>query len=299
MNPIFNNYQIIIPDNKIIILNDQDNSLDDNTIDEIVQSSNYTRYGKSLLDLLVQESEIKLDNQGKPILSRVFTGDPNSDATRLIGSIAEALVVDYCKLYPDVNQRLGMYARWGTRISGDLDKFVAIATGSLKTKKNYRKYYNPNDTQRDVVWVNIEDNEQQLLCISKGSSSISGNPAGIQVKASHNYQYVLNNIEQYHYPVLYFDLNNDWWKLDLAIKSKDRYENLKYYSTNILIPHDDITNEIKNTLIGYFDLLVKVFNNEITIEYLIEHCKYEGLIAMEKGLEGASVSITNKIIIPS
>ena len=59
-------------------------------------------YGSTLLDVLIEESYISEDL----VLKHIFTGDAHADATRLIGSIAESLVVNLCNSYPEVNRTL-------------------------------------------------------------------------------------------------------------------------------------------------------------------------------------------------
>ena len=88
-------------------------------------------YGNTLLDVLIEESYIS----ERLVLKQVLTGNAHADATRLIGSIAESLVVNLCNLHPEVNRVLGMYARFGQRPHKKLDDYVAVATGSMRAKK--------------------------------------------------------------------------------------------------------------------------------------------------------------------
>ena len=245
-------------------------------------------YGYSLIDILLSESEIKLNSQNNQFLfNRIFTSNPDSDATRLIGSIAEILVTKFCNEYQEVNRRLGMHGRHARNLSDCIDDYIAIATGSQQTRQHYPIYYNPNDTQRDIIWIHKKKTEHQLLCV--GATPSCGKPAGIQVKTSHNYNYVLSSIKKYHYPVLYFDLSNDWHQLYYSLDKKD------YLS--MLIPHDDITNEIKRFLTGYFSLLVPIFRGEKSLNYLIDMSKYEGYVDILKGLELANDDSSKKILI--
>ena len=94
-------------------------------------------YGRTLIDILTQEAYINANMQ----LNHVFTGNVKADATRIIGSIAESLVVDWCNKYPEVNRTLGMYARGGVRRSNVLDDYIAVATGSQRTKNLFEQYY--------------------------------------------------------------------------------------------------------------------------------------------------------------
>lgn len=244
-------------------------------------------YGNSLLDILVEESYISEDLT----LRQITTGNRDADATRLIGSIAESLVVKMCNQYPEVNRTLGMYARFGERRHHILDQYVAVATGSQRTKRCYAQFYNPNDTQRDIIWVHKDRVEEQLLCLPNSSPS-SAKPAGLQIKASHNADYVLSTIENYHYPILYFDLNNDWHRLNRAIAR------LNIQAT--LLHPDEISHNLKEILQGYFDVIKSILNREITPQRVIELAKYEyGYDEVLSGLTAAELSNDSKIILPS
>ncbi|HCM0522261.1 TPA: hypothetical protein N2705_004407 [Vibrio parahaemolyticus] len=244
-------------------------------------------HGSTLLDILIQEAKVS-ENL---VLTHVFTGDAHADATRLIGSIAEALVVDLCNKNPEVNRRLGMYARFGQVPHQILDKYVAVATGSMRTRDNYQQHYNPNDTQRDIIWVEKQNTENQLLCI-RDTTNASGKPAGLQVKASHNgVAYVVPSIKNYHYPILYFDLSGDWGLVQQAL--------MQTSPSSQLIHADDLQHEMKHVLRGYFDIIVALLRNEITLHQVIEKSKHEGDSTLLSGLKSAEVNYSSKIILPS
>lgn len=243
-------------------------------------------YGGSLLDLLMAESYISPDLT----LTVINTGNPHADVTRLLGSIAEYLVVDLCNSNPEVNRRLGMYARFGRKMSRTLDDYVAVATGSMRTKNLYPHYYNPSDTQRDIIWVEKDNPEHQLMCLGYKNGA-SGKPAGLQVKASHNgLQYVVPTILDYHYPVLYFDMSNDWVLVKQAVEER--------FATARLINPDELHHELKQTLFAYFHILVAYFRGEISIERLINVSRYNGDL-VEAGLKAGNLTGASKILLPS
>lgn len=242
-----------------------------------------TRWGNSLLDILMQEEQIT----GGLELKRLFTDNPHNDAIRMLGSIAEVMVVDLCNSNNNINRTLGKIARYGIRTSNSLDDYLAVATGSLKTKNLYSQHYNPNDTQRDIIWINKEDNESQLLCV-RGCAQFA-KPAGLQIKVSNNYRNILNSIDQYHYPVLYLDLNNDWADLSREIKNR---------GLNIVLYHaEDLHDMMKEKLRGYFQILISLFNKDIDLKYIIDRAKSENDTNLLKGLKGAENGI-NKLILP-
>lgn len=244
-------------------------------------------YGSTLLDVLIEESYISEDL----VLKQVLTNNPHADATRLIGSIAESLVVNLCNLVPEVNRTLGMYARFGVLPHKKLDDYVAVATGSMRAKNYFPQHYNPCDTQRDIIWVEKNDTSNQLLCISQ-NNSVGAKPAGLQVKASHNgISYVLPTIQDYHYPVLYFDLNGDWGEVQKAI--------FLLKKSAILVNPDEIQHEIKHTLRGYFDIVLALINGYVTVEHVIQESKWKSNSIMQTGIDAAEPTWESKLILPS
>lgn len=243
-------------------------------------------YGSTLLDVLIEESYVSEDL----VLLHVLTGNDHADATRLIGSIAESLVVNLCNKYPEVNRTLGMHARFGVRPHKKLDDYIAVATGSIRTKNLFNQHYNPSDTQRDIIWVEKDNTENQLLCI--GSSSVSGKPAGLQVKASHDgVNYVLPTIQNYHYPILYFDLNGDWGAVKKAVMAE-------HPGSSVIHP-DEIQHEIKHILKGYFDIVISLFRRETTIDRIIKEARYNGDSVLGSGIDASEVTSQSKLILPS
>lgn len=243
-------------------------------------------YGNTLLDVLIEESYISENF----VLRQILTGDAHADATRLIGSIAESLVVNLCNEYPEVNRTLGKYARFGQVSHKILDQYVAVATGSMRTRDNYLQHFNPNDTQRDIIWVEKNNTENQLLCI-RDNSGPAAKPAGLQVKASHDgLKYVVPTIKKYHYPILYFDLNGDWGEV---------HKSVSYHHPEATMIHpDEIQHEIKHILHGYFDIVLALLRNEVTVQQVIEESKYNGNSVISAGIDGAELSQTSKIILP-
>ncbi|WP_312271552.1 hypothetical protein [Pseudomonas sp.] len=243
-------------------------------------------YGNTLLDVLIEESYISEDLK----LKQVLTGNAHADATRLIGSIAESLIVNVCNSTPEVNRTLGMYARFGQRPHKKLDDYVAVATGSMRAKNHFFQHYNPCDTQRDVIWVEKDDTSSQLLCISP-NNSVGAKPAGLQVKASHDgVRYVVPTIQDYHYPVLYFDLNGDWGEVQKTVIAQ-------HWNATLIHP-DEIQHEIKHILKGYFDIVVALIRGETSVERVIQNSKWNGDLVLPAGIDGAEPTSESKLILP-
>lgn len=281
LNGIFVPYQgtfFQIPSNvKVIVQDKQNNILYEQGLGGYLIKPDINiamaSHGASLLDVLTNEQYITTANDGTPGLKFIFTGDPHADATRLMGAIAEALIVQECNNSPEVNRELAKHARGGSRISDKADSYIAIATGSQQTKLNYKQFYNPSDTQRDIIWIDKNNTEYQLSSISPGIPSSSTKPAGLQVKTSHNYKYVTNSIKQYHYPVVYFDLNNDWHEAFHQIQKMNENNNGVLAT---LVPPDEVLLYLKSRLLNYFNIIVSLFKDECTLTDIIENSKIGG-----------------------
>ncbi|EIC6724152.1 hypothetical protein LAI19_004132, partial [Salmonella enterica] len=90
-------------------------------------------HGASLLDVITKEDYLTLDRAGAPTLKFCATGNHHGDATKLLGSIAEALIVQECNNNSDFNRDLAKHARGGSKLSNFPDGYIAIATGSYQT----------------------------------------------------------------------------------------------------------------------------------------------------------------------
>lgn len=135
----------------------------------------------------------------------------------LLGKIAEAVVVQRCHQNASVNELFIKYARRGNRKPSETfaSKYCAVGTGLLTTQKMFPKFWQPGDTQRDVVWVDISNPNpnKQMLLQQINSTLSSGSCAGLQIKVSSNgmkyiYQPLIKHT--YYYPVLYFGTNGDF-----------------------------------------------------------------------------------------
>lgn len=246
-----------------------------------------SEHGSSLLDILSAESLLTMGTDNTPQLKAIYTGNPQADATRIMGSLSEAIVVQACNNNQEINRELGKIARGANRVNDVLDNYVAISTGSQQTKIHYNQFYNPSDTQRDLIWVDKNNTQLQLNSIIPNAAPTSVKPAGLQIKTSHDHQYVMSNIKQYHYPILFFDLSNDWYHASLK-SMHINYESGTYVEKVRLIPHNDITLHLKEIIKSYFNIIKQLVTGEISIQHIIDLARWKG----DKILGGALQSST-------
>jgi hypothetical protein len=184
-------------------------------------------------------------------------GNDKTLVARLLGYVAEGIVVRACNEDLKVNRRWANIARVLKLESNALvtifkkifyepflqnpDEYKAIGTGFAKTKTTYGHLYYPQ-SDRDICWVNGFDDAKQLLSI-KGVILNKQTHAGLQIKVScqNNGEYVTNYFckKSYYnlYPVVYFDIGDDFSKV------RDNLLNLrKGNSTRITLHKNSILN---------------------------------------------------------
>lgn len=255
-------------------------------------------YGRQLYDLLVDDLNIiKYNENGELILGVILQSDINRTAMQLLGRIAEAIIVRNCNRDSNVNQRYFSIARKKRAKQKTADKFWALGTGLNYTKRNYSKYYNPSDTQRDIVWVNSDD-ELAIMKNQDQYSSTSAKIAGLQIKATKNgIKYVLPDIikDRYDVPIIYFDLENDYYKILREI----------YKETNINVECDIIhPKEIDprgyDEFLHYVDLVYAMVDGRLSPEDLIIGASNYNDILIKNALLSTTLSnidMPNRIVI--
>lgn len=266
------------------------------------RSKEIIRYyrGNELINILVDELRKISYEDNKLVLKHVLSEDVQQTAFRLLGNIAEAVLVRRCKESPELNRKLFMLARRKKAWISTAQGFTAIGTGLESTRKQYPQRYSPGDTQRDIIWVDSEGNP----ALMNGSSYMSGIEAGIQVKVSCNgVAYVAPDIinNRYEVPVVYFPLNNDYEEVIRSVMK--RHPKVQDPDTNeyrSFLPEDDLVDiraydydsfeEVKD----YSVLVYALLNGDLTVHDLVEKYSTSGIIKsaiMHSALEKIDSSI--------
>lgn len=195
----------------------------------------------------------------------------------LVGYLAEALIVKQCNKYPEKNRLWGRYARRSKHKTGSavetLDGYIAIATGLHSTKIHplYRTKYNPNDTQRDIIWLKKDELKKELA--RTGSSSSGYHPAGLQIKVStkgYNVFKQLKNKKEYEVPVVYFDLKRDFeWVAEQLRQNTERFGETRWDIGVDLICGRSVDPEIYDTLLQFLPILEKLVSGRLEVSDLL------------------------------
>jgi hypothetical protein len=177
-------------------------------------------HGWDLMEILTRElGLVRIDIDGRLNLNFVRTVDPHVGAMRLLGKIAEALIVRRCNTDVNLNRAWGTLAWKRKSLPDRLDNYVAVGTGLETTKTLYPTKYLPGDTQRDIIWIERENPHLVLMQHVKARKT-SGIQAGLQIKVSRDgMTYLKSDIleARYEVPLVYFDLNSDYDRVANAI----------------------------------------------------------------------------------
>lgn len=175
---------------------------------------------RQLADILVDEiGTIRFDENGAALAEIIDGKNPRSTAMKILGKVAEAVVVRNCANDPVKNKKWLDKARRGISRSDVASKFRAIGTGLHSTKRDYPHKYSPSDPQRDIIWVDSRGRVANVI----GSSNVSSIQAGLQIKVSGNgVNYVQRAMVrgQYEVPVVYFPINDDFDQIAANLRKK-------------------------------------------------------------------------------
>lgn len=199
-----------------------------------------------LLPILVDETGSIRFDENKAVFAAVLSQNPNADAMKLLGKVAEAVIVRRCAENKGNNKTWLTIGRQGRTIQRIADSFRAIGTGLNSTKRNYPHKYDPGNPQRDIIWIDQNGN----CALKAGAGYAAGSIAGLQVKVSGNGpNYVQKALVDHRYevPMVYFPMNNDydlildhlfkrgiqvnteWEFIDARNVDMDAYDEVKYY----------------------------------------------------------------------
>lgn len=166
--------------------------------------------GKKLFNILVDDLGVIRYVDNKLTLTTILQLSPHNTAMRLLGKIAEAVIVRRCNEDGIINKKWFSLARRKNARIDTAKKFQALGTGLKKTKTIWAQRYNPSNPQRDIIWV---DFKKGVVANMAGSTQLAGLEAGLQVKVSGDGRsYLLNDLysARYEVPVVYFDMNHDF-----------------------------------------------------------------------------------------
>ena len=255
--------------------------------------------GQKLFDILVDELGVIRYEDNKFALKTILeSSNMVNTAMRILGKVAEAVIVRRCHENSDINKKWLSIARRKNAKQDTSNKFKAYGTGLLSTKNYFEKLYNNSDPQRDIIWAD----EKGQIALMNGSNSIAGTQAGLQIKVSKNgLPYIFNDLinNRYEVPLVYFDICNDF---DFIAQKLYLVRN-KNQESNIIIGKDFIKASMidynaYNEVLFYVDLIEALIYGKITPVELINSSDVERNVTLKNAILSttlSNVSVPNKI----
>lgn len=263
------------PNNLIIAVQDNDGIIPPQPLEErLFNRRNLSllclEHGRALVDILYDDHGLISYHDNKLALATLLTVD-NKSIMRIMGKVAESVIARRCSRSIMLN-RAWMRVASGTNVQTETARrYRAVGTGFKSTKLRYPTVYNPQDTQRDIIWLDDDGYRYPV----HGSSSSAAKDAGLQIKISTdgmNYIYsdLLN--ANYEVPVAYFDLNDDYGKIYRRLKSELPYNEARLIE-NRFISVKEYDEDAYFEAEHYFELVKAVVHGQITIEDLIRRAE--------------------------
>ena len=207
---------------------------------KLIDDTPYYKRAKELINLLFEIVAVIVDSKTgvfefDPFINNSNT--PNRFIGKLLGYIAEGLIVRSCNESHINNRRWANIARVlkgedaafsvfnrlryenqleisYESIQDNPDDYTAIGTGFIRTKIKYYHLYD-RLSPRDICWIHLADDIKELLSVNAVIFN-KRRYAGLQIKVScqekpdYVIKYFCKQPRQCLYPVIYFDLGNNF-----------------------------------------------------------------------------------------
>lgn len=249
-------------------------------------------YGRKLFDIFVDELGYIRYEDNKIAWNYIFRNDIQTTVMLILGKVAEAVIVRRCKELPYINQVWLTCARRARRLLSlrESQPYTAIGTGLLSTKNKHPRLYSYTDEQRDIEW--IDSNENPVLVVHGPRNARV--TAGLQVKASTDgCSYVYPELINHRYvvPLVYFGvgISNDYDKVAMKLYRNNVISNDKigidFINANALDP--DAYYEVRY----YSDLVHAVVDGRLSPEQLLDQA--DNLPNLKTAISSASIDQLN------
>ena len=252
-------------------------------------------YGRDLYDILLDDHGYISYHDNRVTLSAIFLQEDESYTMKIMGKVAESIIARRCSRSIGLNRMWMHHASNGSAVSEELARrYRAIGTGFKTTKSKYPTAYNPNDKQRDIIWID----EHNMHFPVNGSNSLGSRDAGLQIKASSNgMNYVYADIvkKTYEVPVVYFDFSGDYGMVFRRVRqalSDESGDSLESRFISIRDYDEDAFEEAEH----YCAMVQAVINKRLKVEDLVrraENYPTFGSAVMATAME----SVAGKVIL--
>lgn len=249
-------------------------------------------YGRRLFDIFVDELGYIRYEDNKIAWNYIFRSDVQTTAMLILGKVAEAVIVRRCKEFPRINQVWLSCARRARRLLSlrESQPYTAIGTGLLSTKNKHPRLYSYTDEQRDIEWIDSDENPV-LVVSGPRNARVT---AGLQVKASTDgCSYVYPELINHRYvvPLVYFGVGrfNDYDKVAMKLYRNNAISNdrigVDFINANAL--DSDAYDEV----CYYSDLVYAVVDRRLSPEQLLNRA--DNLPNLKTAISSASIDQLN------
>lgn len=237
-----------------------------------------------LLPILVEETGSIRFEDNQAVFAEIIQSNPKIGAMRLLGKVAEAVIVRNCTDDLELNRMWLSKARKNRTIHRMSDNFKAIGTGLHSTKNRYPQKYSPSDPQRDIIWIDENGN----CALVAGSQTTAGIVAGLQVKVSGNgISYIKKALEdqRYEVPLVYFPINNDY---DVILDKINKRGN--YVEPGVdFIDVREFDNDSFLEISEYYPILFALFSGQISGEEFVQAASQ--IMPLRNGIIASALSV--------
>lgn len=228
--------------------------------------------GKKLFDILYDDHGLIRYEDNRIALNTIISSNIEGTAMRILGKVGESVIVRRCTQYWQLN-RAWMDIASGKRVHSDTAKsYVALGTGFKSTQRMYPTAYNPNDRQRDIIWINKVNQYRYQV---KGSSGTEGRDAGLQIKVSTNgMKYIYRDLltRRYEVPLVYFDLMGDYNAIYKRLREQLDWEDYRTLG-EWFIEAREVDKDAYYEVEDYADIIVALIKGKIEPYELIRRAQ--------------------------
>ncbi len=249
----------------------------------------YLNPARRLLPILVDETGSIRFEDNRAVFTEIIQTNPKITAMRLLGKVAEAVIVRNCDDNPQLNRVWLAKARRNRTIQRIADSFQAIGTGLHSTKRRYPQKYNPSDSQRDIVWINAKGD----YALAAGGRTTAGMTAGLQIKVSGNgMNYLKKSLinRRYEVPLVYFPMNDDFERILDCVNKKEVIVEPGFDFIDVRELDADAFFEVQD----YYPLLIDLYSGRISGDDFVREAK--GIFPLRNGVLATSMSVASSDI---
>ena len=219
-------------------------------------------YGRQLASILITETEHIREQNNHFYINTQEKGAPNEIAMKVLGCVAEAVIVRRCNEDERINNKWYELGTRKRKVKAKTSyRYRAIGTGLGSTRVISPHDFNRTDPQHDVLWID----ETRKKALIEGSSFNAGNYAGLQVKtAGSGIEKIVKALQKRKYgdPIVYFGLRNDYNNMLRAI----HFRGIEVIPGIDIVNARDIDVDAYEEVVADYYILLELITGRLSVE---------------------------------